>query len=410
MRRRTLGEPAVPNYKPTISACFIGYITQVIVNNFLPLLFFMLQTDYSIALSQLTLLISVNFAIQLIVDLLATKLVDKIGMRPCVLFAHVCCALGLVGLAFLPDLLPSAFAGFLICVCVYATGGGLIEVVISPVVEATPSKNKEKTMSLLHSFYCWRHLGVVLLSTLFFTAFGISNWRILAGVWAVVPAVNLVLFSFAPIASLIPEGERGYTLKELLGQKLFWMFFLMMICAGASEQAVSQWASAFAEQGLQVSKTIGDLAGPMAFAFLMGVSRLIYGKWGDKINLDRFMIFSCILCAACYLVTALVPNPVAGLIGCALCGFSVGIMWPGLYSKASASLKLGGNAMFALLALGGDLGCWSGPALAGLVADAAGGDLHYGILAAVAFPVLLLICFPLCRLAAKPKDITRKPL
>lgn len=403
MRRSTLGEAAVPNYKQTIAACFIGYITQAIVNNFLPLLFFMLQTSYQIALSQLTLLISVNFAIQLIVDLLATKLVDKIGMRPCVLFAHVCAALGLIGLAVLPDLLPSAFAGFLVSVCIYAVGGGIIEVVISPVIEATPSENKEKTMSLLHSFYCWGQVGVVLLSTLFFTAFGISNWRILAGVWAVVPVANLILFSFAPLAPLIPEGEQGYTLKELLRQKLFWVFFVMMICAGASEQAISQWASTFAEQGLQVSKTIGDLAGPMAFAFLMGISRLIYGKWGDKINLDRFMIVSCILCIGCYLLTALVPNPIVGLIACAMCGFSVGMMWPGLYSKASSAMRLGGNAMFALLALGGDLGYWSGPALAGLVADAAGGDLHFGILAAVAFPVLFLLGFPLCKLASKKK-------
>lgn len=397
-------------YKHTIYSCFTGYIVQAIINNFLPLLFLTFQSSYGIPLSRITFLVTFNFGLQLVIDLVSPAFIDKIGYRISIIIAHVCAGAGLIGLTFLPELLPTPFMGLMACVIIYAVGGGLIEVLISPIVEACPTDNKETAMSLLHSFYCWGHVGVVLLSTLFFTAFGISNWRILAGVWAVVPVVNLVLFSFAPIASLIPEGERGYTLKELLGQKLFWMFFLMMICAGASEQAVSQWASAFAEQGLQVSKTIGDLAGPMAFAFLMGVSRLIYGKWGDKIDLDRFMIFSCILCAACYLVTALVPNPVAGLIGCALCGFSVGIMWPGLYSKASASLKLGGNAMFALLALGGDLGCWSGPALAGLVADAAGGDLHYGILAAVAFPVLLLICFPLCRLAAKPKDITRKPL
>lgn len=398
------------NYKKTLIACYLGFITQAICANFAPLLFLTFHNKYQIPLGQIALISTVFFLTQLIVDILCSYFADKIGYRICVVASELCAAAGLVGLAFLPDLFSNPLSGIIASVIVYAIGSGLIEVLCSPIVEACPFDNKEAVMSLLHSFYCWGHVGVVLLSTLFFTAFGISNWRILAGVWAVVPAVNLVLFSFAPIASLIPEGERGYTLKELLGQKLFWMFFLMMICAGASEQAVSQWASAFAEQGLQVSKTIGDLAGPMAFAFLMGVSRLIYGKWGDKIDLDRFMIFSCILCAACYLVTALVPNPVAGLIGCALCGFSVGIMWPGLYSKASASLKLGGNAMFALLALGGDLGCWSGPALAGLVADAAGGDLHYGILAAVAFPVLLLICFPLCRLAAKPKDITRKPL
>lgn len=396
-------------YRQTVAACFIGYIVQAIVNNFLPLLFFLLQTSYHIALSQLSLLITVNFAIQLAVDLLSTKLVDKIGARPLLVCAHVFAALGLIGLAFLPDLLPSAFAGFLVSVCIYAIGGGLIEVLISPVVEAVPSEHKEKRMSILHSFYCWGHVGVVLLSTLFFTAFGISNWKILALVWAVVPAANIFLFLGAPILPIIEEGETGYTLRELLRQKLFWVFFIMMICAGASEQAVSQWASTFAEQGLGVSKTAGDLAGPMAFAALMGISRVIYGKWGEKINLDKFMMLCAALCIACYLVSALVPNAIVGLIGCGLCGFSVGIMWPGLFSKASSSLRRGGNAMFALLALGGDLGCWSGPAIAGLVADAAGGDLHFGILAAVGFPLLFLLGFPLCKLAAKRKSAEPLP-
>ena len=353
------------NYQKTMYACFIGYIVQAVVNNFVPLLFVVFQDSYHIPLSQITALITINFLIQLGVDLLSAGVVDKLGYRTCVLLAHGCAAAGLVLLAFLPDLLPNPFAGILIAVGIYAVGGGLIEVLISPILEACPTKNKEKAMSLLHSFYCWGHVGVVLISTVFFRLAGVGNWRILTVLWALIPVGNLVLFAGAPIYSLHEEGETGLTLRELFTKKIFWILMLMMLCAGASEQAVSQWASIFAEKGLGVSKTVGDLAGPMAFAALMGTSRLIYGKYGDRLNLNRFMTLSCFLCIAAYGCISLIPNAAVGLAGCAVCGFSVGILWPGTFSKASAAVKGGGTAMFALLALAGDLGCSGGPALAG---------------------------------------------
>ena len=379
------------NYQLTMYACFIGYIVQAIVNNFIPLLFVTFQKQYSIPLSQITLLITLNFGIQLLVDMLSTGFVDRIGYRASVIIAHICAAVGLILLTILPDIMPDPFIGILIPVFIYAIGGGLIEVLISPIIEACPTDNKEQAMSLLHSFYCWGHVGVVLISTLFFSIFGIENWRILALIWAVIPVLNTFLFAAVPIYSLHEEGESGLTLKQLFVSKIFWVMMLMMLCAGASEQAVSQWASTFAEQGLGVSKTIGDLAGPMAFAALMGLSRLIYGKFGGRFDLDRFMQFSCLLCIASYLCISLVPNPVIGLVGCAVCGFSVGIMWPGTFSKASASIRGGGTALFAMLALAGDVGCSGGPTLAGFVSDSLGGDLHKGILAAIAFPILLLI-------------------
>lgn len=379
------------DYTKTIYACFIGYIIQAIVNNFAPLLFLTFHMQYGIALSNITLLVTINFGIQLLVDLVSVRFVDKIGYRTSMLFAHVFAATGLITLAILPEIFENAFIGLLIAVVLYAVGGGLLEVLISPVMEACPTDNKEKAMSLLHSFYCWGHVGVVLISTLFFSVFGISNWKILALVWALVPVMNGILFSKVPIAPLTPEGETGLSLKELFGSKLFWIFMLMMVCAGASEQAVSQWASTFAEKGLGVSKTIGDLAGPMTFAVLMGLSRLIYGKYGDKFNLDRFMIGSGLLCIVSYLVISFVPSAAVGLIGCAVCGLSVGIMWPGTFSKAAATIKGGGTAMFALLALGGDLGCSGGPTLAGFVSGMLGDDLRKGILAAVIFPVLLVL-------------------
>ena len=385
------------NYQLTMYACFIGYIVQAIVNNFLPLLFVTFQKTYSIPLTQITLLITLNFGIQLVIDMLSAGFVDKIGYRDSAIIAHVCSAAGLVLLTVLPEAFPDPFAGILIAVFIYAIGGGLIEVLISPILEACPTDNKEKAMSLLHSFYCWGHVGVVLISTLFFTLFGIENWKILAVCWAVVPAVNIILFAKAPIYSLHEEGETGLTLKQLFTRKIFWVMMLMMLCAGASEQAVSQWASTFAEQGLGVSKTIGDLAGPMSFAALMGLSRLLYGKFGDKLDLDKFMRMSCLLCIAAYLCISLIPLPAVGLVGCAVCGFSVGIMWPGTFSKASAAVKGGGTALFAMLALAGDVGCSGGPTLAGFISGCFNGELRAGILAAIVFPVLLLIGIQLAK-------------
>ena len=385
------------NYNHTIYACFIGYIVQAIVNNFVPLLFLTFHDTYGIPMTQITLLITFNFGLQLLIDLLSVTFVDKIGYRASMLIAHICAAAGFILLTVLPDLCKSAFAGLLIAVTVYAVGGGLLEVLVSPVMEACPTGNKEKAMSLLHSFYCWGHVAVVIVSTLFFRIFGIEHWKIMACLWAVVPFANMILFAKVPIASLIEEGDKGMTIGELFRQKIFWVLMLMMVCAGAGEQAVSQWASTFAELGLGVSKTVGDLAGPMLFAVLMGSARAFYGKYGDKIELDRFMAGSSILCILSYLCISLVSNPVIGFAGCALCGLSVGIMWPGTFSKATASIAKGGTAMFALLALAGDVGCSGGPTVVGLVSGALGDDLKMGILAGVVFPILLLAGISMCR-------------
>lgn len=378
-------------YQNTMYACFVGYIVQAIVNNFVPLLFLTFESSYGIPLSQITMLITFNFGIQLLVDLLSAKFVDKIGYRVSIVMAHIFAALGLAGLVVLPDLLPNAFAGLLIAVVIYAIGGGLIEVLISPIMESCPSENKEKAMSLLHSFYCWGHVGVVLLSTLFFWFFGIADWKILALLWVIIPVCNGILFCKVPIAPLIEEGETGMSLRELCKNRIFWILMLMMMCAGASEQAVSQWASTFAEQGLGVSKTIGDLAGPMSFAILMGSARAFYGKFGDRIDLDKFMQASSLLCIVSYLCISLSPSPLFSLIGCSLCGLSVGIMWPGTFSKASAALRNGGTAMFALLALAGDVGCSGGPTLVGFATGLASDDLKKGILAGIIFPILLIV-------------------
>lgn len=384
-------------YKSTIRACFAGYVVQAVVNNFVPLLFLTFQSQYGIPLSQVTLLITINFALQLAVDGVSVFFIDRIGYRAAAVIAHICAALGLVGLAFLPDLLPSPFAGLLLSVLLYALGGGLLEVIVSPIVESCPSDHKAQTMSILHSFYCWGSAGVIVISTLFLKIFGASSWKILAAIWALLPLANCFVFTKVPLAPLVAEGGTGMHIGQLFRSRVFWVIMLMMLCAGASEQAVSQWASTFAEKGLGVSKAVGDLAGPTVFALLMATSRLLYGKFGAKIDLNKAMMASALLCVVSYLLIGLTNSPVLGLVGVGLCGLAVGIFWPGTFSTAAASLRGGGTAMFALMALAGDLGCSGGPTLAGAIAGAFGDNLRLGTLCAVAFPALMTLGILLIR-------------
>ncbi|MCQ2520489.1 MAG: MFS transporter [Lachnospiraceae bacterium] len=378
-------------YKKTLIACYLGFVTQAICANFAPLLFITFHNSYGITFSSLALISTVFFFTQLLVDLVCAKIVDYIGYRTCVVAAEVTSGLGLAGLAFIPEIAPTPFAGILISVIIYAIGSGLTEVLVSPIVEACPFENKEGTMSLLHSFYCWGSVGVILGSTLFFALFGIENWKILAVIWAIIPFYNIYNFATCPIERLVEEGE-SMTMGQLFKTRLFWLFIVLMVCAGSSEIAMAQWASAFVESALHISKTIGDLLGPCAFAVCMGISRVFYGKYGEKVDLTVFMAGSGIMCLICYLVAGLATLPVLGLIGCALCGFTVGIMWPGSISISSKVLPKGGTAMFALLALAGDLGGAAGPSIIGNVSQRAGENLQVGVVAGIGFPIVLVIC------------------
>ena len=388
------------NYEHTIYASYIGYITQAIVNNFVPLLFLTLAADYDLTLDKITLITTINFSVQLCVDFFAAKYIDIIGYRRAVLLAHIAAAMGLVGLAVFPTIMGNAYMGILISVVLYAIGGGIIEVLISPIVEACPTEKKEAAMSLLHSFYCWGHVAVVLLSTAFFHFFGIENWRVLACIWALVPLFNIWYFGLVPIYPIVEEHE-ALSIKGLLKQKVFWLLIVLMICAGASEQAVSQWVSTFAESALQVSKTVGDLAGTCAFAIFMGTARALYGKYSDYIPLKKMMMGSAVLCIMCYLAAILSGNPVIGLIACAVCGFSVGIFWPGTFSITAIKLPAGGTAMYAFLALAGDVGCSSGPSVVGFVANASEGNLKAGLSVAILFPIVMLLGIGFIRMGNK---------
>ena len=388
------------NYRRTITACYFGFITQSITANYLPLLYITFSRSFGVSFSQLAMISTILFVTQILMDYLCARVVDRIGYRICIVASEVLSFLGLAGLSFLPDLLPSAYAGILICVFIYAVGSGVIEVLCNPIMEACPFENKDKVMSLMHSFYCWGTVGVILGSTLFFALFGTENWRILAVIWSLVPLYNVFGFSTCPIEPLLEEGK-GMSIGKLIRTKFFWIVMVLMVCAGASEIGMAQWASAFVESALHVSKTIGDLAGPCGFAVFMGLSRVIYGKFGDRMDLSKYMIGSGILCLLCYLVSALAAAPVLGLVGCTLCGFSVGIMWPGSISISSGLFPDGGTALFALLALSGDIGAAVGPAIVGAVSQRFGNDLKSGILAGTVFPILLVFCVILLKYRKK---------
>lgn len=377
------------NYKKTLAACYLGFVTQAISANFAPLLFLTFRRAYGITLEKIAMIPLVFYLVQFLIDLAATRFADKIGYRICVVVSQVLSAVGLASMAFLPEWLPVPFAGLLIAVVLYAVGSGLIEVLVSPIVEACPFDHKDGRMSLLHSFYCWGAVGVVLGSTLFFAAFGLERWKVLTLLWALVPLYNTWNFINCPIERLVEEGK-SMSVRQLFRLPLFWLILLLMICSGASEATMAQWASAFTESALGVSKTVGDLAGPGLFSLFMGLSRMLYGKYSEKLDLTRTMLLCGVMCAGCYLLAALSASPLLGLAGCALCGLTVGIMWPGSISISSQKCPRGGTAMFAFLALAGDLGATVSPAMVGSLSEMAGGDLKRGLLAATAFPVVLV--------------------
>ena len=395
----------MPKYNRTLIACYFGYISQAIINNLLPLLFVTLQGQFGLSVTQIGFMVTFNFFMQLVVDLLAAKYADKIGYRACMVIAHAACAIGLAGLAVFPFILPKPYWGLLLSISIYAIGGGLTEVLVSPIVQALPLKRKESVISILHSFYCWGHAGVVLLTTLFFSLAGTQNWRTVCLLWAIVPAANIIMCLICPMCKLVEEEEQ-LPFRTLFTSKLFWIFVLMMLCAGAAEHSMVQWSSFFAEKGLQVNKAVGDLLGPCMFAILMGITRAVYGVFGDRFPLRKVLFLTSALCICSYLVAVFSPIPIISLIGCGFCGISVGLMWPGVFNLSATYCTKGGTAMFALLALAGDMGCSVGPSIVSAVATAFQGELKFGLLAATIFPFLLAVGIFALRRAQRESNFT----
>ncbi len=377
-------------YYLTVRICRMTYLVQGILNNFLPLLFLQFIEEFGLTFNQISFLIVINFGIQMVVDYLSAKWVDYFGYRKCIIVSQFLSFAGLAGLAFVPSIVSSPYIGIIVCVLLYAIGSGLIETVASPIVQACPIDNKDGEMTLLHSNYCWGHVLVVIGSSLFFALLGIENWRMLSFLWSLIPFVVMFFFFKAPILSLV-TGDKAVGGRGLMKMPVFWILIVLMFCSGACEQGISQWISTFAEAGLGIDKATGDILGTCMFAVLMGSSRLLYGKFSTRLNLRRFMLLSGSLCFVCYLGAAVSASPVISLLACILCGTTVGIMWPGIYSISTEAIRYGGTGLFAYLAFAGDLGCTGGPGVLGFVADAFSGNLKAGILSAAVFPAMFVI-------------------
>lgn len=376
-------------YIPTKLAGYVGFVVQAIVNNFLPILFIVFQDIYGLGYEKLGRLIVFNFAVQMFIDFITPKIIHKIGYRRAAFLCQFTACLGLCLMSLLPRIMPSPYTAMFIAIAVYATGSGLMEVILSPMIEMLPTGNKSGNMAVLHSFYCWGQTVVVPLTTLMVFAFGYENWSYIPLVWAIVPFINMLAFLRVPIVEPGREVKQS-TLIELLKTPSFIIYMLMMFCGGASEIAMSQWASLFVEQALGVSKAIGDIVGPCLFALFMALGRVIYAKFSKKVSFTRLLIWLNILCFVCYVMVGISKIAALSLVFCALCGFSVSISWPGIYSAGARTFKTGGAVMFSAFAMCGDTGCALGPGLVGLVAEYT--NLNMGFIAAAVFPFIMVIC------------------
>lgn len=394
------------NYKSTRIACYVGYVTQAITCNLAPLFYVIFSENYNVSRTQIGQIVLIMFIVQLAVDLVSVRLIPKFGVRALCLTAHAMAAAGLCMLAILPRIM-SPFPGILISIITSSVGSGLIEVLISPIVNALPAEESgSHSLAFLHSFYCWGQAGVVLISTLAMFAIGRERWYVLPVFWALIPFLNMFAFTRVPLCEIDSEESSGAV--SLLRSPMFLVAFLVMICSGASEQAMSQWASYFAEAGLGVTKTFGDIFGPCMFAVFMAIGRVLYGVFGERLSVSKCLAFCGGVTVVSYLIAVFSPIPVLSLAGCALCGFGVSLMWPGTLDLSAKRFPRGGSAMFALLAFGGDVGCSAGPFITGLVSDAAKGDaveslssafgvssgqiaLKLGLFAVIVFPVMLIV-------------------
>lgn len=384
-------------YMSTKIACYTGYFVQAIINNLAPLFYVIFQNEFEINYTKISWLIMLNFVTQLFVDIMSVKIIEKLGYRVSIVFAHVFSSLGLFLLGVLPRAMENHYIGLVIPIIIYATGSGLIEVLVSPIVEGLPLENKSGEMSLLHSFYCWGQMSVVLFTTIAIKFAGSENWVYAPMIWAIIPFINMFMFMKVPIFPPVPEGEDEMKVSELFRSGTFILLALLMLCAGASELAMSQWASTFAEESLGVDKLTGDLLGPCLFALLMASARVVFGLAGDKVDVKKVLTFSAGLCVTAYLLSTLSKSPIVSLIGCGLCGLSVATMWPGVFSFAAKIFPRGGTPLFAMLAVFGDFGCAFGPWLAGVVSDGVRAStitfdpLKFGLMIAVVFPITMII-------------------
>ena len=386
------------SYKKTKIACYLGYVTQAISINLLPLLYLTFQNEFSVSLSQLGFLATLLFAVQMAVDLLATRFGKYVSYRWGSVAACALSALGLVLMCVLPKWMPHFYVGVMLATVILSIGGGLTEVLISPLVDAIPEEGKVGEMSLLHSFYCWGVVAVILFSTAFFALVGVSYWRWLVLLWSLVPAVTAVMFACIPIPPKTEEVHSHRSAPSVVRYGLFWVLMALMVFSGASEMAPAQWASFFAENNLGIPKAVGDLLGPCAFAVFQGLSRVVFSRMARRRDPRRILAWHAVGCLVAYAVIVLAPHPLLSLFGFCMCGWFVGPMWPGILSLCATRFPAGGTAMFAALALCGDVGCAAAPMMIGAVTDRlvtadwlSSSAMRGGFAVCMVFPALLVV-------------------
>ena len=357
------------SYKSTIAACYIGSFVQAIIVNTTPILFIPLREQFGLTFQQMGLLVLINFISQVGCDILFSNAIDKYGFRRFVVAAHGLAVVGLVLFAASPLLFDRPFAGFVTATIIFSGSGGLLELLLSPIVNAIPTDEKAGAMSVLHSFYSWGQAAVILLTTVLLFVFGRAWWQWIILIWTLVPLFNFFFLMRVPFAPNVPEEQRQGMDKILL-KPFFIAALATILCGAAAELCISQWASAYLEEAMRLPKVVGDVGGVCLFAVMMGVGRLFYGMYGKKINVSLMMLIGTVGAAACYITVALSGTAVLSLLACGLCGLCVSLLWPGTLVVASEHYPLAGAWMFAILAAG-DIGASAGPWLMGVVAEQA---------------------------------------
>lgn len=403
-----MGNPE--HYRLTTISCFVGIFAQAVIINLAALLFMPLMRLHGLTYVQLGTLVAVNFSVQVGSDLVFSGLIDRIGFRRLVLPACLVGSLGLFLFALAPVLLPGrVFAGLLAATAVYSAAGGLLEVLLSPIVNAIPNEEKGAAMSLLHSFYAWGQMATIILTTLFLFLVGERHWQWMVGFWALLPLANFLLFLKAPFPPSVPEEHR-LNMGDLILKPFCLLAFAAIFFGASAEVLMNQWTSAFMERALLLPKLTGDLFGMCGFALMLGLGRAWHGKYGARFDISKALVAMSALAVLCYLVVALAPGSWPGLLACMVCGFATSLLWPGTLIVASERYPLAGAWMFALLAAAGDVGAGLGPWFTGWVVDHAidtaaalrleqwlgiGGEqaaLRLGILAGTIAPLLALLC------------------
>ncbi len=384
-------------YKHTIRACYAGTFTMSLVSNLTPLLFVILMDSFGLTFEQVGRLTLVNFMTQIAADLVFSKPVDKWGVRPFVAGGHFLCTIGLVLFALAPMYAPhNTYIWFMVSTVLFSCGGGLLELLLSPIVQAIPGDEKARAMSMLHSFYAWGFILVVVLTTTALGVFGSANWPLIMITWAILPLATGIAFLKVPLAPQVSEEQRTRT-GVLLSSAFFVVVVLGIAAGGAAEVSMSQWISAFTERALGLSKQMGDLVGVCMFALFLGIGRASYGKWGGKTDVTTLMLWGAVGSVLCFLGAALIPNPILAMACCAANGLCVSLLWPGSIVTAAARFPLAGASMFAILAAGGDVGAAFGPWAVGAVADVVPSGLRGGLLVGTIYPAIMVVCMLVVR-------------